>query len=81
MIRLEGRITLFEPARLPIGCWTYLSFTDVTTRSFLFDHQLSGMMRTFGMAASAAGEPARIVEDCTDSDGTERVSDDKRGAR
>ena len=52
----------------------------VQTCSFLLDHQLIGMMRTFGIAASAAGEPARICADCTDNEGTERMSEERRGA-
>lgn len=38
-------------------------------------------MRTLGIAASAAGEPARMMDDWTESAGTERVSDDNRGVR
>ena len=79
MILLQGRMTLLlalAAARLPTGCWTYLSLTHVTTCAFLSDHQLSGMTRMFGIAASAAGAPESMSDDWTHRAGTDRASDD-----
>ena len=63
-------------ARLPMGCWTYLSLTQVTTLAASLDHQLSGMTRMFGIAASAAGAPDRMSDDCTQRAGIDRARED-----
>lgn len=76
MILFDGRITLLVPALFPIGCCTYFSFTHVTTCAFRSDHQFNGITRMLGMAASAAGAPDRMSEDCTQSAGIDRAKED-----
>ena len=78
MILFDGLITaLVPPALRPSGCCTYFSFTHVTTRGArVSDHQLMGMTRMLGMAASAAGAPARMSEDWTQRAGTERLREE-----
>jgi hypothetical protein len=47
-----------------------------STCAFSLDHQLRGITRMLGIAASAAGAPERISLDCTHRAGTERAKDD-----
>jgi hypothetical protein len=47
-----------------------------TAAFFRSDHQLSGITRMLGIAASAAGAPDRMSDDWTHSAGIERANED-----
>ena len=62
--------------RDPLSTYLKQNETYQLTCAFLSDHQLRGITRMLGIAASAAGAPERMSEDWTHRAGIERARDD-----